>query len=124
MAATGTFFELLLVLHTLTQQPVPTDLPMIVIVSRSAMPCACEAAFDDEKLYLRNDINWQDPKWLSIVLHELAHYSQFSRNGPARDCNDWLSRERQAIEIQIDYLESVNSPWRPINSYRCDSSKF
>ena len=54
-------------LRTLTQEPIPDDLPMVLIVPKEAMPCPCEAAYDKGQLYIRNDINWTDPRWLSIV---------------------------------------------------------
>lgn len=123
MDGRGTLVELVLVLRTLTQEPAPVELPIVMVVPKAAMPCACDAAYMDEKLHIRNDIDWHDPRWLSIVLHELAHHRQFLRSGIARDCTEWMRREREALEIQTQYLEDVNSAWRPLNSYTCTSVK-
>lgn len=38
--------ELLFVLRTLTQEPIPDDLPMVLIAPKEAMPCPCEAGYD------------------------------------------------------------------------------
>ena len=48
----STLAEMMLVLRTLTAEPIPDELPMVFIVPREAMPCPCEAAYDDRKLYI------------------------------------------------------------------------
>lgn len=115
----STLVELLLVLKTLSHEPIPEDLPMVLIAPREAMPCACEAAYDKGHLYIRNDINWTEPRWLSIVLHELEHHRQYALRGEARDCAEWLDREQQALMLQRQYLEDAQSPWRPMMTASC-----
>lgn len=115
----STLVELLFVLRTLTQEPVPDDLPMVLIVPAESMPCPCEAAYDDRRLYIRNNINWTDPRWLSIVLHELEHHRQFVKRGDARDCTEWLAREQEALAVQRQYLEGTPVGWRPAMSVTC-----
>lgn len=109
----STLVELLLVLRTLSGEPTPDELPMVLIAPGDAMPCQCEAAYDDRKLYIRNDINWNDHRWISIVLHELVHHRQFVARGTARDCTEWLAREQQALAVQTQYLETTAVGWRP-----------
>jgi len=109
----STLAEMLLVLRTLTAEPMLEELPMVLIVQREAMPCPCEAAYDDRKLYIRNDINWNDPRWISVVLHELEHHRQFVRRGNANDCEEWMAREREALAVQTQYLETTAVGWRP-----------
>lgn len=115
----STLAEILLVLKTLTQEPVPDEFPMVLMVPREAMPCPCEAAYDEGKLYVRYDINWNDPRWISIVLHELEHHRQFMKWGPARDCDEWIARERQALAVQNQYLEATPVGWRPAMYATC-----
>ena len=115
----STLAELMLVLRTLTAEPIPDEPPMILIVPREAMPCPCEAAYDDRKLYIKNDINWNDPRWISIVLHELEHHRQFVRHGGARDCSEWMAREQQALIVQSQYLETTAVGWRPAMYATC-----
>ncbi|MEO8158475.1 MAG: hypothetical protein ABI648_11820 [Betaproteobacteria bacterium] len=115
----STLVELIFVLRTLTQEPVTDDLPMVLIVPREAMPCACEAAYDKGQLYIRNDINWSEPRWLSVVLHELAHHRQYAKRGEARDCDEWLAREQEALIVQRQYLEDAQVAWRPVMSVTC-----
>jgi hypothetical protein len=115
----STLVELMFVLRTLTPEPVPDDLPMVLIAPREAMPCACEAAYDKGQLYIRNDINWTDPRWLSIVLHELEHHRQYALRGEARDCAEWMDREQEALMVQRQYLEDAQVAWRPIMSVTC-----
>ncbi|MBI3527468.1 MAG: hypothetical protein HY067_05805 [Betaproteobacteria bacterium] len=115
----STLVELLLVLRTLTTEPIPEEFPVVLIVPREAMPCPCEAAYDKGQLYIRNDINWTDPRWLSIVLHELEHHRQFARRGEARDCAEWMTREQEALAVQRQYLEDTQSAWRPVMAASC-----
>jgi hypothetical protein len=115
----STLAELILVLRTLTTEPIPEEPPVVMIVPREAMPCPCEAAYDDRKLYIRNDINWTDPRWLSIVLHELEHHRQHVRHGEARDCTEWMARERQALSVQTQFLETTPTGWRPFMTASC-----
>lgn len=115
----STLVELLFVLRTLTQEPIPDDLPMVLIVPKVAMPCTCEAAYDKGQLYIRNDINWTDPRWLSIVLHELEHHRQFAKRGEARDCAEWMTREQEALAVQRQYLEGTPIGWRPFMTATC-----
>jgi len=115
----STLVELLFVLKTLTHEPIDEDLPMVLIAPKQAMPCACEAAYHKGHLYIRNDINWTDPRWLSIVLHELEHHRQFALRGEARDCAEWLAREQEALSVQSQYLEEVQSSWRPLMNATC-----
>ena len=115
----STLVELMFILRTLTPEPIPDELPMVLIVPAESMPCPCEAAYDDRKLYIRNDINWTDPRWLSIVLHELEHHRQFVKRGAARDCTEWMAREQEALAIQRQYLEDAQSSWRPAMTASC-----
>jgi hypothetical protein len=115
----STLVELMFVLRTLTPEPMPDEVPMLLIVPTESMPCPCEAAYDNGKLYIRNDINWNDPRWLSVVVHELIHHRQFVKRGEARDCTEWLTREQEALTIQRQFLESTPVGWRPLMSVAC-----
>ena len=115
----STLVELMFVLRTLTPEPMPEDLPVVMIVPAQSMPCPCEAAYDSGKLYIRNDINWTDPRWLSIVLHELEHHRQFLKRGDARDCTEWMNREQDALAVQRQYLEGTTVGWRPYMTATC-----
>jgi hypothetical protein len=127
----STLVELMFVLRTLTPEPMPDELPMVLIVPSESMPCPCEAAYDDRKLYIRNDINWTDPRWLSVVVHELVHHRQFVRRGDARDCIG-VARPRAGSIVRatavprrdisglaarhVGYLPITNSNWKDFRS--------
>jgi hypothetical protein len=115
----STLVELLFVLRTSTQEPMPDDLQMVLVVPKEGMPCPCEAAYDNGQLIIRNDINWTDPRWLSIVLHELEHHRQFAKRGEARDCAEWMAREQEALVVQRQYLEDTRSSLRPVITASC-----
>lgn len=115
----STLGELLFFLTTLTADPLPEDLPTLMVVPPAAMPCKCEAAYDEGKIYVRNDINWQEPRWLSVIVHELEHHRQFLKYGTAKDCDDWVDREWQAHQVQTLYLERSPTSWRPIMMASC-----
>jgi hypothetical protein len=119
MSANSTLTDLLLILSALTNDTTLAEPPMIVIVPAHAMPCQCEASYEDRKMYLRNDVNWTDPRWLSIVLHELEHHRQFLKRGTAHDCSEWMERERQALLLQTEYLERSLSGYRPAMTVAC-----
>jgi hypothetical protein len=115
----STLAELLIVLSTITGEPFPEELPTLLIVPPVEMPCNCQAAYDNGRIYVRNDINWREPRWLSVVLHELEHHRQFVKSGPAQGCHEWLDRERQAIRVQTAYLEKTSTAWRPLLMVSC-----
>ena len=58
-----------------------------------------------------------------ILLHELVHYVQHDRDGPATTCADWLRRERQAYSIQIQALARIGAdtlaPVMAVRSLTC-----
>lgn len=53
-----------------------------------------------EDVYIDGALDLSKAYDASILLHELVHYLQWSIAGPAKSCEEWLDRERQAIAVQ------------------------
>ncbi len=70
-------------------------------------PCAVRAALIDGEIWLDESMDMADTFNVSVLLHELVHYVQWARYGPATDCLDHRARELQAYAIQIYALERV-----------------
>lgn len=77
-------------------------------------PCPVYALFDpgegilvDDSLDLVGDTAAQ-----SVLLHELVHYLQWAASGRrARNCEEWMAREREAYRIQFAWLLSRDYVW-------------
>jgi hypothetical protein len=74
-------------------------------------------------VYLDDSLDFERPLDSSILLHELVHYVQHDRDGPATTCAEWLRREQQAYRIQIEALIRVGAdtlaPVMAVRSLTC-----
>lgn len=83
-------------------------------------PCAgLKAAQIGDAILLREDLDMTAPLNASILLHELVHYVQWSKHGPAKDCEDYRDREIQAYEIQFAALARIGVRAPPAPLPRC-----
>jgi hypothetical protein len=98
----------------------PADRPAVHKVSRAEIesticrgPCAVKAwHMPGEGIFLDDSLTPEsDLVDRSILLHELVHFLQ-ELNGegtPADECARWLHREREAYELQNQYLALVGT---------------
>lgn len=104
-----------------------TELPVVVWASEAELaalacpdqPDGCRsmaALFDTERyrILLRTSLDLGVPLDSSFLVHELVHVLQFKRFGHARfmRCEDLLSSEREAYDVQNSYLRRQGIFWR------------
>ncbi len=107
--------ELLAAISALSGYPLPEEPPAVEFLSPTAleqMACGgpCEVygwypfgatIYLDDRLEPLTDMGSR-----AVLLHELVHYLQQESGayGGTIDCALWLAREREAYDIQIDWL--------------------
>jgi hypothetical protein len=62
--------------------------------------CPYKGFYRNGAVYLRADLNFGSAVDLSVLVHEYVHHLQELKNGPFKDCEDWLEREYEAYGIQ------------------------
>lgn len=113
---------LLVYAHVELGIPFEHDLPQIKFVSTEQLQeLACENVCSDIKgwttsdnlIYLNNNLDIDIAYDKSIILHELVHYIQYkhSLNNYNSDCLTWKTREAQAFQIQINWLQTTKSEY-------------
>ncbi len=111
------------VIHMLSGYPVPDQFPEVHLVPRHELharicPTGCgvkafylggQGVFMDETLDVRNDAEAR-----SVLVHELVHHVQkiLGRFDSLPACQAWYAREREAYQIQNDYLREQGSATR------------
>jgi hypothetical protein len=93
----------------------PDKPPTIRLVDRATLQAiACNGANCPVRGYQRGAdvfvdaaLDFADPRDAAVLLHEIVHFLQFARAGPAQDCHEWLRREREAYLIQARELERL-----------------
>lgn len=93
----------------------PERAPTIYLVDRPRLQqlacnggnCPARGWQQGEAVYIDGSLDFARPADAAVLLHELVHWFQFARWGPAQDCLDWIARERQAYLIQAYELERM-----------------
>jgi hypothetical protein len=94
----------------------PQSSPRIILVDRVLLQamrcggaeCGVRGWTRGADIFLDQALDFSDPAGgAGVLLHELVHFLQGARWGPARDCFDNLERERQAYRIQAHELERL-----------------
>ncbi len=112
--------ELLLIASDISGLPIPEPMPAVRVASAEAMPCTCAGAYLDGVLWLREDLDLQQPFGRSVIVHELTHHLQAHELGTPRDAADRFGREVAAIEAQNRYLRLTGSATRAGYTHRSD----
>lgn len=109
----------------------PARAPTVLMIPRQALcqrvlrrdDCPVRGATIDGVIYLDDARDSERALDSSILLHELVHYVQHDRDGPATTCAEWLRREQQAYRIQIEALIRVGAdtlaPVMAVRSLTC-----
>ena len=95
----------------------PAQPPTIHIVDRAALQqlacnggnCPARGFQRGQDVYVDAALDFTRPADAAVLLHELVHYFQFARWGPAQDCLEWIARERTAYRIQIYELARMGA---------------
>ncbi len=94
-----------------TGLPLPARPPTIHVTGREELrrligcaQCTPNGLQIAEDVYIDGTLDLSKAYDASILLHELVHYLQWSEAGPAKSCDEWRDRERQAIAVQTRVL--------------------
>jgi hypothetical protein len=96
----------------------PEQAPRVHLVDRTVLQglacawrsCPARGAQVGADIFVDESLDFSDPADASVLLHELVHFLQFARWGPARDCHENIRREREAYTIQAHELERLGKP--------------
>jgi hypothetical protein len=118
---TALLLELFRAIQSISGYPVPAALPDVHVLPLDllqqrvcAWACPVKAFYlRGEGVFIEESLNFRDdPKARSVLLHELVHHVQnlSARFDSLPGCDAWYAREREAYEIQNEYLraEGVN----------------
>lgn len=81
-------------------------LPPASLCAFLRVPAGCphKGAYKAGVVYLRDDLDFASPIDLAVVVHEDVHHIQDLKDGPFKDCQDWLEREYEAYRIHVHVL--------------------
>jgi len=135
LSITALAFQLLASIHDLSGYPSPKFLPEIHQVPLAEIqqrfckgPCRVQAYYQPgEGVYIDQAFDLASSEYArSILLHELVHHVQrVSGKFQAipSECDRWYAAEREAYDIQNQYLEEMHDGHRiNVNAWRarCD----
>lgn len=89
----------------LAAPPTVNTLPHIRLMQLAKECCgivapSLKALALDGQIFLDDALDMSDAQNEAILLHELIHYLQFMKSGPAKDCAEWKDREITAYHYQ------------------------
>lgn len=102
---------------------IPERAPLIRITKRTELcriaglnpACKARGLLDnDGVIYLDDTLDFSDPSDASVLLHEMVHYVDWAKDGPATDCDGWYRKEQRAYMIQGRALEKVGVDPTPV----------
>jgi len=97
---------------------IPPRAPTINLVNRQSLcqfagmkaECPIRALlYPNGVIALDETLDFADPHQASILVHEMVHYVDWSKSGPATTCAEWLRREQRAYTIQGHALEKIGA---------------
>ena len=68
--------------------------------------CPVNAVYTSNKVYYRQDLNFNDMYAKSVMVHEFIHHIQANSGFVAVDCDIWYKNEKQAYRLQAKYLRN------------------
>lgn len=95
---------------------IPARAPTINLVSRQSLcqfagmkaECPIRAlTYPNGVIGIDETLDFSNPYDASILIHEMVHYVDWSKDGPATNCAEWLRREQRAYSIQGHALEKI-----------------
>lgn len=118
--------------HAESGLPLPAQAPEIRVVPESRLQelicpgqnCRMVGAEVGGIIYIRDDVDFSQPRALLILAHEAVHYMQNkARGGGAKSCEEWMERERQAFAVEMRLAQKANletlSIMGAMNQLRC-----
>ena len=96
----------------------PARAPIINLVNRATLcqfarmkeDCPIRAlTYPNGVIGLDETLDFSNPHDAAILIHEMVHYVDWAKDGPATNCAEWLRREQRAYTIQGRALEKVGA---------------
>jgi hypothetical protein len=85
-----------------------TDRQFICGFAKMKADCPIRAlTYPNGVIAVDKTLDFSDPFDASILIHEMVHYIDWSKDGPATNCSEWLRREQRAYTIQCQALEKI-----------------
>jgi len=76
------------------------------LVCNGSSYCPVNAVYTSNKVYYRQDLNFNDLHSKSILVHEFVHHIQASIGYRAVNCDIWYKNEKEAYRLQAKYLRN------------------
>jgi hypothetical protein len=76
------------------------------LVCEGVKYCPVSAVYFKNTIYYREDLNLNDIRTKSILVHEFVHHIQANSGFVATDCNIWYKNEKEAYRLQAKYLRN------------------
>ena len=94
--------------YGVTHLPLPLRPPEIHLTTNAKLqemactkPCPSIKGFQkDNKIYLDESLDMADIHNAAVLFHEMVHYYQWAKDGPAKSCREWVDREIYAYQMQ------------------------
>jgi hypothetical protein len=115
---------------------IPARAPTINLVNRQSL---CEFAgmkagcpiraltYQNGVIGIDETLDFSNPYDASILIHEMVHYVDWAKDGPATNCAEWLRREQRAYSIQGHALEKIgvdpSQVYLSLRAIRCQDPK-
>lgn len=97
--------------YPLAERPPKIKLVPVAELRKAACPsnpvCDVHGMQIADTVYLDDALDMADPYNGTILLHEMVHFLQWSKYGPAKDCLEWLQREMEAYGLQNHVLQKI-----------------
>ena len=93
--------------------PLPEIYPVTLeylksMVCSSDQYCPVSAVYHNNKIYYRQDLDFNSPITKSTFVHEFIHHIQANTGFRAVNCDIWYSNEKEAYRLQAKYLRNNN----------------
>lgn len=108
--------------HSTTHLPLPEVPPTIHMTSADAInkmltetgvcPKGCpsvKAAQIEDSIYVDDKLDFADIQNAAILLHEMVHFLQYAKDGPAKTYSEWRDREIYAYQAQNFVLNKAGA---------------
>ena len=115
---------------------IPPRAPTINLVNRATLcqfarmkeDCPIRAlTYPNGVIGLDDTLDFSNPHDAAILIHEMVHYVDWAKDGPATTCAEWTRREQRAYAIQGHALEKIGEDasqvYLSLRAIRCQDPK-
>lgn len=81
--------------------------------------CSAKALFTSGVIYLGSGIDLASLEGRAVLFHELVHAKQWAQRGAAADCQEWITRENEAVMLERRWRTDHGARLPPPPFYQC-----